>query len=192
MVKRLFFDTETTGLPYFPLPPSKDYKKYNRCRIVEIAWVVTEGNDGKIISEKRFLVSPNNWVIPVEISKIHGISQEMVKEEGISIDKVFDELLKDLEGVKWLVAHNTPFDVYVTKAEFHRYKRDKLVKRFEECKKYCTLVKSRCIWPGQKNNLSSVFERLFEYKFEGAHTALEDTKACKDVFFKIRKMKNQN
>ena len=185
-IRRLFFDTETTGLPKFPLQPSRLYNNYNNCRIVEIAWIITD--DEEIITEKRYIIRPDGWTIPNQAFKIHGISQDEALNNGIDILTVFDDLFKDLNGVHYLVAHNIPFDVYVTKAEMHRYNNQKLIKRFSDCKKYCTLEKSRRMFKGQKNNLGAVYKRLFNSTFK-AHTALSDTRACKDIFYAMKKLK---
>lgn len=102
----LAFDVETTGLSAIA------------CRIVELSGV----RFGPCIqSDGQFsrLINPG-CAIPPEVSKIHGISDEMVKDAQPACE-VLSDFLQFSEGLIWM-AHNAVFDVEFVKVELTRNK----------------------------------------------------------------------
>ena len=80
----LFFDTETTGLP-------KDYKLHysaikNWPQVVQLSWVMYRDNEQ--ISSSDMIIKPNNFIISEEVSKLHGITNEIAHEQGYDIKKI--------------------------------------------------------------------------------------------------------
>ena len=107
----MFIDTETTGLPitigFDNYHHPSNTEKYNTSRILEIGYMIYE-ND-KLIKEYDSLILPDNF--EVANTHIHGITQKDVESKGKSIVEVFSDLLKDLEGVEYIIAHNVLFDI---------------------------------------------------------------------------------
>ena len=101
------FDTETTGLPTIKLP-AKD-KQNNWPHIVSISWMVLENLTP--LYSKSFIVKPNQWTISPESTKIHGITQDMAMEKGVSLKHAMDEFIS--EKYDLLLAHNLDFDEQV-------------------------------------------------------------------------------
>mgnify|MGYP000580039483 CR=1 FL=1 len=67
----LIFDTETTGLPKNWRAPISDTENWPRC--VQLAWQVHD-EIGNLIESKSYIIKPDNFDIPYESEKIHGIS----------------------------------------------------------------------------------------------------------------------
>lgn len=114
------FDLETTG----PDPRA--------ARIVEAA--VLQVGDGRTQSSK-WLVRPDGYDIPVEATKIHGISTEQARADGRPAAQVLDEILADLalalRGGRPIVGHNVSYDLTVVEAEAARYGLPGLAGRLE-------------------------------------------------------------
>ena len=81
----LFFDTETTGLPRNWKAPVTDLNNWPR--MIQIAWILSD-NKGNRIESDDFIIKPENFKIPIEASKVHGISTEKAINEGEELEKV--------------------------------------------------------------------------------------------------------
>ena len=121
MQRYIVFDVETTGLPKnFKISPS-EYNVWPH--IVQFSWLVVDEKKN-INKEKNFIIKPNNYIIPIESIKIHGISNEKALNEGFSIEDILDEFETDCENVDYLVAHNGRFDKNVILASYYRYNKN--------------------------------------------------------------------
>jgi DNA polymerase III epsilon subunit-like protein len=78
----LFIDTETAGLPIYSA--TNDIEKWPR--MVQLAWSLydTEGNRE---SQNSFIIYPTDFTIPMDSARIHGITTELAKKEGLSLIK---------------------------------------------------------------------------------------------------------
>ena len=90
----LFFDTETTGLPINWNAPISDFSNWPR--IVQIAWAHYDEN-GKEIKSKSYIIKPENFFIPIESARVHGITTEIANEKGVAIKAVLNELTRALK-----------------------------------------------------------------------------------------------
>ena len=100
---RLFlFDTETTGL------------NYSRDEIIEFAAVVVENQNGKAVITKEYdqliTLSPG-MLIPPEIIKLTGITNEDVQLKGISKTRLCRDISEMVAGNTLLLAYNAHFDL---------------------------------------------------------------------------------
>ena len=121
--KYLFIDTETTGLPeeeenYEPSYLDFNYWPY----IVQVGYVVFDGKWNKI-SENSYIVSPDNYNIPLSSTRIHKITHEDAKRKGVKREDVFNYLNDLLSKVDYIIGHNVKFDINVLKCEIMRIKR---------------------------------------------------------------------
>ena len=87
----LFFDTETTGLPSDWNAPSSDVTNWPR--IVQISWIISNIR-GQIISKQNYIVKPEGFSIPSEVSQIHGITTERALEVGEKLNNILDHFLR--------------------------------------------------------------------------------------------------
>lgn len=98
----VIFDTETTGL------------EFSRDEIIEFAAVVVESRNGKaeIVEEYDELItlSPGGFV-PPEIVKLTGITNEDIRERGISKTRLCCDIARMITGNTLLLAYNAHFDL---------------------------------------------------------------------------------
>jgi hypothetical protein len=78
----LFFDTETTGLPKNWKAPISDLNNWPR--LVQLAYLFYDST-GNLISKGDFIIKPEGFIIPLDSSKIHGITTERALREGKSL-----------------------------------------------------------------------------------------------------------
>lgn len=97
------FDTETTGFS-----PTMD-------RIVEVGAV--KFRNGEVVEEKSWLINPQRD-IPYWATKVHGITDDMVKDKPTFKD-IYPDFQKFING-SVLMAHNAKFDISFVKAEIKR------------------------------------------------------------------------
>jgi DNA polymerase III subunit alpha len=138
--KYMFVNIATSGLPDRAPGGYHDFKKtkhYDRCRIVQLVWTVTD-SDGNVISSKNYIIKPDNFNIHREASKLHGITKDIAYAKGIDMNKVFKEFLKDIQTCELLIAHNIEFDYNVLMSELFRNKQKDLMFIVKFIKKMCT------------------------------------------------------
>lgn len=154
-----FVDVETTGLS----PRS--------ARVCEVAAISFRGAErAGTLAE---LVNPG-VAIPAEVSKIHGITDAMVKDSP-SFGGVAPRLLAMLED-SVIVAHNAEFDLGFLKAECER-----VGLRFPKLHVVDTLLIARKNWKFQSNRLGKIAEEL-NISNEGWHRALSDVEMTRRIF----------
>jgi DNA polymerase-3 subunit alpha len=113
----IIFDTETTGLPK---DWNLDYTHTdNWPRIVQIAWQIHD-EWGNLIEAKDFIIKPDNFDIPYDAEKIHGISTQLAIEMGEDLEFVAKIFNHALSKSKFVVGQNISFDRNVMGAEFTR------------------------------------------------------------------------
>ena len=113
----LFFDTETTGLPRKWKAPVADLENWPR--MVQIAWLsYSEG--GEKTGEGSFIIKPEGYSIPIDSSRIHGISTERANLLGADLTSVLNQFSRAVCEAKTIVAHNLSFDEMIVGAEFLR------------------------------------------------------------------------
>ena len=115
----LIVDTETTGLPNDFSAPISDLDNWPR--LVQLAWQLHD-HTGKLISSGNHIVKPEGFTIPFNSEKIHGISTERANEEGVELEFVLREFIKDMNRAYFLIGHNVSFDEKIMGAEYIRKK----------------------------------------------------------------------
>jgi len=115
MPRTLLFDTETTGLPAFRNADVFQHVKFWP-DIVSICWRVYDGMT--LVKAEYHIIRPDDWLIPAESVKFHGITQERAQKEGKPLIHVLEDLKQDLLTMNLVVAHNLEFDKNVL---FHAY-----------------------------------------------------------------------
>lgn len=154
-----FVDVETTGL------------SPRAARVCEVAAISFRGPDR--VGTLAELVNPG-LPIPAEVSKIHGITDAMVKDSP-SFGGVAPRLLAMLEN-SVIVAHNAEFDLGFLKAEC-----DRVGLRFPKLHVVDTLAIARKGWKFQSNRLGKIAEEL-NISNGGWHRALADVEMTRKIF----------
>ncbi len=98
----VLFDTETTGL------------QFSRDEIIEFAAVVLERQNGEVCVTQQYdeliALSPGGFVPPM-IQKLTGISNEDLREKGISKTRACRDIAQMIQGNTLLLAYNAHFDL---------------------------------------------------------------------------------
>ena len=185
----LFFDTETTGIPKNYKAPASDLKNWPR--MVQIAWLMadTEGNE---IASAEEVVKPQDFKIPPDAARIHGITTEIALAQGRDVREVLSAISSDIEKACTLIAHNMQYDEKILGSELLRAGYPNYV---ESKKRLCTMQSATpyCGIPGNYGfkwpTLQQLHMKLFREEFQGAHRALEDARACARCFFELKRLK---
>lgn len=188
---KLFFDTETTGLWQ-----KKPLGHPDQPRIVQIAAILTD-DDGEEVMSCNLVVYQDH--VPEKASAIHGKTTEFVKAYGLNEGTaltVFEEMLHLADEV---VAHNGEYDQQVVMNALRLLDGANAKNPFESKKAYCTMRATTplCKLPSPRGGykwpkLTEAYLHLFGEEFDGAHDALADVRACKDVYFALQKIMAEN
>ncbi len=187
-LKLLFFDCETTGLPrsrYFSVETVDDWP-----HLVQVAWARYDGL-GNLEDTRCHIVRPEGFRIPLDATKIHGITHAHARRVGRDLEKVLDEFLEVLAlPDTTLVAHNLEYDRNVILAELVRTRRSLGI---AELPGICTMKSTAELcqlprpggfgfkWP----TLDELHYYCFGHSYEGVHNAARDIEACARSFFKL-------
>lgn len=178
----LFFDTETTGFPSPDFTPE----------IVQVGAILQDTETKRVYSELNLVVRPNE-PIPEEVSKIHGITSEIALVFGINKD-VADNMFALLAAkAEVLVAHNIAFDVDIVNGAWE-ISRGIVADKEQVCTMRSLIEVMKLPRNGNAfhNSFSSqykapklieAYRHYFGKDFDGAHDAMADVRACRDVYF---------
>lgn len=186
----LFFDTETTGLPSNWNAPVSDLSNWPR--LVQIAWILCD-KSGNYLEERSFIVKPDGFMIPLETSKIHGISNERAMKEGISLQAALIEFQEALTQATFLVAHNMSFDEKIIGAELLRKNMpNTVILKSRLCTKemstnFCAIPSSNGYADYKWPKLSELYYKLFGKMLTDSHDALADTRATAACFWEMKR-----
>jgi DNA polymerase III epsilon subunit-like protein len=181
----LLFDTETTGKFDFKGDPNADHQP----QICELAAMLTN-DEGESMGEMNVLIKPDGWTIPAETQAVHGISTEQCEKFGIPLAQAWEMFAALLSNAETLVAHNIQFDLAMMKRS-----NPLAAPALSQVKHYCTMQVATDIcrirnqwgkfkWP----SLAEAFRHFYGKDFKGAHRAMADVKACRAVFFQLKKL----
>lgn len=183
----LIFDTETTGLPKNFNAPFTDTENWPR--MVQIAWQLHD-EDGTLLENQDYLIKPENFDIPFNATRIHGITTKMAREEGEDLATVLAEFQNAIKKAKLGVGHNIIFDYNIVGAEFFRLNLENSLQHLHSADSM-VLSTDFCKLGSGKNGkwkaprLQELFEILFDEKFDEAHNAAADVNATAQIFFEM-------
>jgi DNA polymerase III epsilon subunit-like protein len=189
----LVFDTETTGLP------SKYNAKVEELNvwpfIVQFSWVVYDTDEMDILEIKDYIIKlKGEMLIPIESTKIHGITNKMMFDKGKSIEQVLYHFYEDLVNCSMIIAHNLKFDKSMVQVESIRNGIDF---SFNEKVEFCTMIYGNKICNLTRINykqkvvskfpkLIELYEKLFNEVPNNLHNSLNDVLVCFRCFYKMR------
>jgi DNA polymerase III subunit epsilon len=167
----VFLDTETTGLSY------RDGHKIVEIACIETLDFIPTGNIfHKLINPKRN--------VPEEAFKIHGFSQEFLKDK-VTFDKIADEFLNFIKDKK-IIIHNASFDLGFLDGELASIKKDKLNKKFV----VDSLEVARNKFPGTSNSLDALCRKFnIDLSRRSQHNALLDCELLREVYINLLDVK---
>lgn len=185
----LFFDTETTGLPRNYKAPVTDVNNWPR--LVQIAWHLY-ATTGNLIEKSDFIIKPEGFKIPLDASRVHGITTVRAMQEGQDLGYVISLFNDQIEKASFLVAHNMSFDEKIIGAEFIR---QNIKSTLFQKNRLCTMNASTnyCRIPGQYGykwpKLSELHIKLFGKTFKEEHNAAADIEATARCFWKMKELR---
>ncbi|ARV07450.1 DNA polymerase III subunit alpha [Polaribacter sp. SA4-10] len=188
----LIFDTETTGLPKSWNAPITDTDNWPRC--IQIAWQLHD-EMGNVLEHNDFLIKPDNFNIPYDAERIHGISTELAAEQGISLDECLTKFNEVLGRTKFIVGQNLNFDLNIMGCEFHRLGvENKMISLpvLDTCTEKTALM---CQIPGGRGGkfklptLTELHNHLFGTGFGEAHNATADVEATTRCFLELIRLR---
>ena len=191
----LVFDTETTGLPKKRRASKKD--DANWPHIVQMSWLVCNIETGSIIAIKDYIVRlADHLSIPADSTRVHGITNEIMREKGVSIKEVLKDFWGDLQRSHYLVAHNLNFDKTISRIEMYRNGFPNMYKKTNNIE-VCTMTDGAIICNITKINkwnnkletkppkLIELYQTLFHSTPQNLHNSLIDVFVCFRCFYKM-------
>jgi len=189
--KKLIFDIETTGLPKRTVENNKtkyihpaQYSHYENVRIIELGYVVLDWCDN-VTLKKNFLIKHDG--VNIVNSEIHGITNDMISSEGVSLSTVLDEFYNDILDVKILISHNIEFDFTIVLSELYRSKRQDIIKQLEKKWLYCTMINGTKFFKYSNYvKLIQLYKNFIGKDITQNHRALDDVLLCYDCYIKLK------
>lgn len=177
----LVFDTETTGLAEFKLPPEHDRQP----RLVQLGAILYD-KERRVRAEANLIVKPEGFEVPLQASNVHGMTTKIALEYGMSEKAVLQLFLGMCRKATTLVAHNIQYDGIVIGRALHIHG----MKHEPPSNKVCTMLAMTeiCKLPGNYGKykwpqLQEAYKHIFGENFVGAHDAMADVRACAEVYF---------
>jgi len=192
----LFLDTETTGW-------RKGGAKIQsgQARVCQIAMLLTD-DKGKSLMEFSSLIKPDDWSISEGAQKCHGFSDEQCDFMGVHNSFMIHSFNHMADRASTVIAHHVEFDKAMMdiEAAYHSKTENPCTRK----PWYCTQKNSvnLCKIPatekmrkaGRTHYKTPSLEEALQFFCgrslgDGAHDAMYDAKACRDIFFAIRGIK---
>lgn len=165
-MKYTFFDVETAN--------------FEQSSICSIGYLVLENN---IITDKGYyLVKPEPFYMDSYNTQIHGITEEMVRNEP-TFDIIWDKIKNNFNNTT-LVAHFAQFDMKCLRDALNAYKLN-----YPDAEYSCTYALSRRGVKGLFNYKLDTLAEHYGIRFNH-HNALEDAETCYRVLMNILKDNN--
>ncbi len=205
----LFFDVETTGLPPFR---GCQWSHPDMPHLVQLAAILVDPETDVEMATVSVLVRPDKWEIDERIAELTGISHEMATTAGVSEWSAAMMFAALLRAAKRVIAHNIEFDLLMLGAALHRAAKRSphmriasLDNMLGEREQVCTMKLSLPVLdlPPTEKMVAAGFNKPKPPKLEeayqffkgepliGAHDALVDVRACREVFVALQTMQRQ-
>jgi DNA polymerase-3 subunit alpha len=188
----LIFDTETTGLPKSWNAPITDTNNWPRA--TQIAWQLHD-ELGNLIEHNDFLIIPDGYNIPYDAERIHGISTDLAKEQGIELPEGLALFNEALSKTKFIVGQNLAFDINIMGCEFHRLGVENNLTELPVLDTCTEHTAKMCQIPGGRGGkfklptLTELHNHLFGIGFGDAHNATADVEATTRCFLELIRLR---
>ena len=171
IVRQVVLDTETTGMNMTGQPQIGH-------NIIEIGAV--EVINRRLTGRTFHVYIKPPREVDEEAIRVHGITNEFLQDKPVFAE-IADDFLAFIKGAE-LIIHNAPFDVAFMDQEFS-YLKNPPPKTAEMCTVTDSLQLARKMYPGKRNNLAALCDRLgIDNSKRVLHGALLDAEILADVF----------
>lgn len=192
----LFFDTETNGIKTWDNPNFK-------LRVAQIGAILQDVATGRVLGEINLIVHQGDYQVPEGASRVHGITTELANQVGVPKDLADAAFASFLKRADFIAAHNIQYDIDVVNDDMPR-----AAELIEAKPRFCTMDGSLYLVkaplsakqvayfnskgrkpdaPYKSPNLTETHKHFFGVPFEGAHDAMADIRACRDVYQELIK-----
>ena len=192
---KLFYDTETTGLPDFKAPSESAHQPH----IVQLAALLVDMDTRETIQSMDVICRPDGWTIPEEVAAVHGITTEHAAEVGIP-EHLAVSMFMELWVGRPRIAHNEQFDARILRIALMRHQSEDAADIWKSGPTECTarLATPICALPPTEKmkavgrfhhktpNLGEAYRHFTGNELVNAHSAMADVLACRDVYFAIK------
>lgn len=191
----LFFDTETTGIALFKEPHTHKAQP----NIVQLGAILSD--EQHVYAKLSAIITPQDvmpeWTISEEVTKIHGITEQMIRKGGIPTIDMLLMFKNMLDKCTTMVCHNIAFDKKMMQVASVRggVLGEVVLEAIGTKPTYCTMERSTNLcklpgsWAGKYKwpKLVELYKFLFNETLEGAHDALVDVMATRRCFYELKK-----
>lgn len=158
------YDVETTGLN-----SQKDF-------IVQLSLIKFDRDTWEVKGEKNWYIEPaHNYEIDPNAQAIHGITKEFLKENGVSIKEIGEEVLEFIKDCDFLTYNGNSFDIKFLVKDFAMWGFD-----IDMNRKFYDAYAMQCLLTPR--DLGTVYKSYTGMVLEDAHNSLSDVKATIEVF----------
>lgn len=192
---KLFYDTETTGLPDFKAPSESAHQPH----IVQLAALLVDMDTRETIQSMDVIIRPDGWTIPNEVAAVHGITTEHAIDVGIP-ESLAISMFMELWAGRTRVAHNQQFDARIVRIALMRFQGEDSADVWKSGPAECTATMATpiCQLPPTAKmvkagfnkfktpNLGEAYRHFTGNDLVNAHSAMADVIACRDVYFAIK------
>lgn len=185
----IFYDTETTGRTDFKAPWNAPHQP----NLIQLGYQVYN-DQRELVKEVDTIVDTSQFEgfqLEQGAVDVHGITLERIHNEGKNPVVVCQELINDLNTAHTSIAHNSQFDMMVLQCFAFRCGFSPMI--FEGIKDRCTMkittpiLKIKGKYGNKWPSLMEAYCNLVDIKgFVGAHDALIDVRACRDIFWALQ------
>jgi DNA polymerase-3 subunit epsilon len=166
-------------LPDWKQPSESDSQPH----IVQIGALLVDNTTQKTIASIDVIIKPDGWVIPKEVSDIHGITTEHALAVGIPEQAAVEMLLR-LRGDHERVAYNKNFDQRIIRIALKRFFSAKTIEKWAvKDDHHCSMRLAREVIGGKQPKLIEAYKAVCGKDLIDAHTAMADAQASKEVYF---------
>jgi DNA polymerase III epsilon subunit-like protein len=159
--------------------------------VIQLAWVIVNPSDNyKIIKKSNKFILDR--ISTVKSSKIHNISLNKLRIDGIDFFIVMQEFINDLSSLNKIIGHNIAFDLRIIINNLRKFEiniidnnNNKIINLFNNIEIICTKKLSNGL------SLENLYLNLFEKKILGAHDAMTDVNATLECYIKLNKLNSQ-
>ncbi len=176
----LFFHTETTGI--------------HHARLVQLGAILVN-EKGEIIHQLDAIIRPDNFIIPHQVTEIHGITTQIAMEKGETIKKVMQQFAELMMQANTLVAHNIDFDLPIIIGELQRLKEVETIDSLLALPQICTMLSTadfvKASWNDNYGDwkwpqLQELHFKLFQSYFKQTHHAMTSVEIIVKCFFELK------
>lgn len=181
------FDVETTGRYNF----KQGFLHPSQPRVVSVAMQVMSDDGQTEVGQYYAIIKPDDFVIPDDVVKVHGITHEFALKNGFDGRGVINSFVRMFLNCRWAIAFNSQFDFHMLMSEILR-RCPENESKFDRARIRCAmLAASACMkrpnqygyegyaWP----KLGEAYEWMFGVGMSDAHHAMGDVRATNWLSF---------